>query len=466
MSMTNGASPAEAPTRKKPLIFYGWWIVLAAVLLNIFQGGILFYGFTLILDPMTEEMQWSKTQVTVAYPIMGVAIGVLAPFVGSLFDRIGPRPIIGVGMALMGLGLIMLHSVSNLPMFYVWFSLANLGSAGMWLSVGPSVANWFVKSRGRALGIYTLGYAFAGLMAPPFFWLIDGLKWGGFQFDGVGWRDSFLIVGIIFLILMPLAVFIIRHRPENLGLYPDGADHPPLEVTAGSTFPDDAEMNISAMQAIRTQAFVLMAISSGLAFLTIATLQVHWVPYLNSVGFSRESAAFYLPLLPLSTVVGRLGFGFLSDIWDKKRVTALAFAMQAAAVMMLAFVDATQTWTVFAFLGLWGVGFGATIVTRMTLQGYLFGRNSFGALQGMLSMTSEAGFAFSPLIASTVFEDLGTYRPVFIAFAVLVLIASPLTLAIRRPRPGLANFPRAPRPGGTAGAAGGVPTGAAPRDET
>ena len=459
MSLLNGVAPRGNITRKKPKIFYGWWIVITAVLLNIFQGGVLFYGFTLILDPMTEEMQWSKTQVTIAYPIMGVAIGVLAPFVGSLFDRIGPRPIIGVGMSLLGLGLIMLHSVSNLPMFYLWFSLANVGSAGMWLSVGPAVANWFVRRRGRALGIYSLGYALAGIVAPPFLGLIDGFNLIGFQFDGVGWRDSFLIVGVIFLFLMPIAVLIIRHRPENLGLYPDGADYPPLEVTAGTEYSDDAEMNIGAMQAIRTQAFLLMAIASGLAFLTIATLQVHWVPYLDSVGYSRGEAAFYLTFLPLSTVIGRLGFGFLADLWDKKRVTALAFTFQAAAVLMLAFIDSAQTWTVMVFLGLWGIGFGATIVTRMALQGYLFGRNSFGALQGMLSMSSEAGFAFSPLIASFVFEELGTYRPVFIVFAVLTFIAAPLTLAIRRPRPSF-GVPAQPR-SSAAGVSEDVPAGTA-----
>ena len=373
MSLTHAAPEPGRTARKKPLIFYGWWIVITAVLLNIFQGGILFYGFTLVLDPMTEEMRWTKTQVTIVFPIMGAAIAVLSPLIGSLFDRIGPRPLIAVGMTGMGGGLIMLHSVTSLPMFFLWFALANVGSAAMWLSVGPAVANWFIRQRGRALGIYTLGYALAGIMAPPFYWLIDGVNRGPLQFDGVGWRDAFLIVGVLFLMLMPLAVLIIRHRPENMGLYPDGADEPPRQAF-GTELSDDVEMNTTATQALRTQAFWLMAVGSALAFLTIATLQVHWVPYLESAGFSRDEAAFVLPLLPLSTVVGRLGFGFLADIWDKKRITALAFALQAAAILMLSTIDVSRTWTLYLFFAMWGVGFGATIVTRMTLQGYLFGR--------------------------------------------------------------------------------------------
>ena len=102
---------------------------------------------------------------------------------------------------------------------------------------------------------------------------------------------------------------------------------------------------------------------------------------------------------------------------------------------MLSQVDAAREWTLFVFLVLWGFGFGGTIVARMALQGYLFGRNSFGALQGMLTMTTEAGFALAPLLASIVFEELGTYRPLFLGFAVLAFLAAPLTMLIRRPTP-------------------------------
>ena len=439
MAVSTGMPPQGSIVRKKPRIFYGWWIVIAAVILNILQGGILFYGFTLVLDPVTDEMGWTKTELTIAYPIMGVVIGVISPFLGGLFDRIGPRPLIGAGMVIVAASMIMLHYVQSLPMFYLWFSLLNLGSMGIWLSVGPTVANWFVRARGRALGTYSLGFALAGLVAPPLYWLIDGGIILGFEFDGLGWRDAFFILGVMFLCLMPITILIFRHRPENMGLYPDGADYPPLEVSPGAEMSDDAEMTTTAMQALRSQAFWLMAICSALTFLTIATLTVHWVPYMGSIGIEREAAAFFLPLLPLGTMMGRLLFGFLADLYNKKRVTALAFCVQAAAVLMLSQVDPAREWTLVLFLVLWGFGFGGTIVARMALQGYLFGRNSFGALQGMLTMTTEAGFALSPLIASIVFEELGTYRPLFLGFAVLAFLAGPLTMLIRRPTPQFAT---------------------------
>ena len=193
--------------------------------------------------------------------------------------------------------------------------------------------------------------------------------------------------------------------------------------------------------------------------MTIAGLQVHWAPYLGSVGFTRESAAFYLTLFPLGTIMGRLSFGFLADKWDPRRITALALGIQACAVFVLAFVDASREWSLILFLAFWAFGFGGTVVTRMALQGYLFGRNSFGALQGMLAMTSEAGFALSPLIASLFYEGLGTYRPAFLLFAVLCSLSVPLTLLIRRP--GLAARGFGPPPDVTAAA----PAGTTSRDD-
>ena len=455
MSLSNGVAPRGSITRKKPKIFYGWWIVIAAVLLNIVFGGILFYGFTLVIDPITEEMNWTKTQVTGAYLFMGLGIGILAPLLGWMFDKVGPRPLLFFGLTGLGFSLIMLHSMDSLIMFYLWFSLANASSVGMWMAVGPAVANWFVRMRGRAVGIYSLGFAFAGFMAPPFLWLVDGVDYGWLVFAGVGWRDAFFIAGVVFLIMMPIAVLIIRHRPEDLGLYPDGADEPPPEtaMSSGAPISDDVEINATAWQALRTWAFWLLAVASMFGFLAIATLQVHWVPYLGSTGFSRETAAFYLALLPLSTVTGRLTFGFLADFMDRRRVTALAFGVQACAVFTLAWVDESRQWSILLFFVFWGFGFGGTVVTRMALQGFLFGRNSFGALQGMLSMTSEAGFALAPFIASIVFEGLGTYRPAFLVYAFLCFMSVPITLLIRRPGLAARGFAPVTRPDETEEAA-------------
>ena len=324
----------------RPRIYYGWWIVAVAVLLNIFQGGVPFYGFTLIITPLRDDTGWTATQVTAVFPILGVLSAVIAPAVGFGFDRIGPRPLLTAGLLMMGAGMALMGQADTLPVFYTAFIVANIGSTCSWMSTGPAVANWFVRMRGRALGVYSLGFGLAGLMSPPLFQLIER----------IGWRDSLLVVGIITWLLLPLTVWVIRRRPEDVGQWPDGADGPP--VAGDGSGP--GEVNIGARRALRMKSFWLLSIGSSMAFLTIAALQVHWSPLLQDIGFSERSAANLLFILPLSTVVGRVGFGFLVDVLDKRRVTAVAFILQAVAIFVLTLVTAERWWlfpVFFAFLG-------------------------------------------------------------------------------------------------------------------
>lgn len=405
----------------RPRIFYGWWVVAAALLLSIFQGGVLFYGFTLIITPLRDETGWSVTQVTAVFPIFGVIAAVIAPALGFGFDRVGPRPLLTMGLLLMGAGLVLMGQAKSLPMFYVAFILANIGSTSIWMATAPAVANWFVRMRGRALGVYTLGFGLAGIMSPLLFQLIET----------VGWRDALLIVGIVTWALLPVSVWVIRRRPEDVGQWPDGADGPPATNDDGGS----GEINVSAGKALRTRTFWLLSIGSMMVFLTISALQVHWSPLLQSVGFSERSAANLLFVLPLSTVVGRIGFGFLVDIWDKRRMAAVAFVLQGIAVFVLTQVEADRWWLLPAFFVFWGLGFGGTVVTRPALQAEMFGRFSFGAINGILFMTGEAGFALAPHIASLGFESMGSYTPVFLAFGVLSVLAAPIVLAMRKPGP-------------------------------
>jgi MFS family permease len=449
----NGARMSEMPDRAKGLgaiarlrpsrVFYGWWIVVVAVLLNIFQGGVLFYGFTLIITPLREETGWTATQVTAVFPILGVLAAFIAPALGFGFDRIGPRPLLAGGLLLMGTGMVLMGQATTLPMFYAAFILANIGSTSTWMATGPAVANWFVRMRGRALGVYSLGLGLAGLMSPLLFELIEF----------AGWRDAMLVVGVATWAFLPLCVLVIRRRPEDVGLWPDGADGPPSAESSDGV----AEVNIGPKQALRMRSFWLLSVSSSLAFLSIAALQVHWSPLLQDVGFTERSAARLLFVLPLSTIVGRIGFGFLVDIFDKRRVTATAFVLQGIAVFVLTMVDVERWWVLPVFFLFWGLGFGGTVVTRPALQAEMFGRFSFGIINGILFMTGGAGFAFAPLIASFGFESMGTFTPVLLVFAALSILAAPLVLAIQmRPvagpsTPASPNETLANSVGGTAG---------------
>lgn len=410
----------SAPVGGRPRVFYGWWIVLLAVFLNVYQGGILFYGFTLLITPMREEMGWSFTAISSVYLIMGVLNGFVAPTLGYFFDRIGPRPLMAGGIFLMGAGLVLLGQVQSIWTFYATFILANLGVSGIWISTGSAVPNWFIRRRGRAIGIQSLGYAFSGVMTLPYLFLIDSLSW----------RTAVVIMGVVTWFLLVPATMIIRRRPEDYGLWPDGVEGPVVDATGDAV----QEVNLGVREALRTRAFWLLALGFSMGFLAIAAIQVHEAPYMESVGFSRRDAALLIAAIPLSTIPGRIGFGLLADYWDKRKVAFLALCLQAISIMMLASFSVDRVWLIGFFLVFWGLGFGGTVVVRPALQGDLFGRKSFGALQGVLSTTGELGFAFAPVAAGVAFDLFGTYRPVFLTFALMTLMAAPMILMIRTPR--------------------------------
>lgn len=109
-------------------LFYGWWIVFACFLIAFYVGGIIFYGFTAFIEPVVEEFGWSYTKVSFAASLRGLEMGILAPFVGFLVDRVGSRKLLFLGVAILGFGTVLLGFTQSLAMFYGAFLLIAFGA--------------------------------------------------------------------------------------------------------------------------------------------------------------------------------------------------------------------------------------------------------------------------------------------------------------------------------------------------
>jgi OFA family oxalate/formate antiporter-like MFS transporter len=205
-------------------IFYGWWIVLACLIINLYVSGILFFGFTAFIDPLIREFGWTYTQVSFAVSLRGMEMGIFAPLIGFLADRYGARKLILVGVLAVGLGLVALSRVQSLVMFYGVILLMGFGAGGCTTVVTTTVvATWFKKNLGKALGLMSSGFGASGLMIPLIVWLIDTFQW----------RATVLLLAVGFLVLGIPLVFVIRDKPEDYGLLPDGG--PRLPDSSGET---------------------------------------------------------------------------------------------------------------------------------------------------------------------------------------------------------------------------------------
>ncbi|MGE5789934.1 MAG: MFS transporter [Syntrophaceae bacterium] len=402
-------------------LFYGWWIVAASFLISVYVGCCGFFGFTAMIDPIVTEFGWSYTEVSFASSLRGLEMGILAPVVGVLVDRFGPRKIILIGVVTIGAAFILLSLTQSLWMFYAAFILLAFGGGGCTSVVTLAVvARWFRRNLGKAMGITVSGFGASGLLIPVVVWLIDSY----------GWRSAMVIQGLgMWVVGIPLAL-LIRNGPEEMGMIPDGAPLSKPGAAASSGRPEIPDVEIPFRNALTSRPFIYLNIVEALRFTTLTAVVIHVMPYLATGGIPRETAGLVAAAIPLFSIPGRFGFGWMGDVTDKRYVMALSFSFMAAGLVAFHFAEAW--WPIALFLLLFSPGFGGNMVMRGAVIREYFGVRSFGKLAGITLGAASIGGVIGPTLTGWVFDTYGTYNPVWVVFAAILVVAIFLSLKIRR----------------------------------
>ena len=399
-----------------PKIFYGWWIIIASSIITTYNGGILFYGFTAFFNPILNEFGWSRAATSLAFSLQRLEGGIAAPIFGYFIDRLGHRKMSLFAVTVFGAGFILLSKVNSLLTFYIVFIIISIGHSAGFYSVGATVvANWFVRKRGKAMGFVTGGVCLAGTLVPVLVRLIDTY----------GWRQSLVIAGLgMWIIGIPLS-FVFRNRPEEYGMLPDGdivkdetrADDKISPSIAVQTQPTITESEFTAMEAIRTRSFWMLAVGLSVSFMAMSSVFVHIMPFLENIGISREKAGYVVTFTILLSVLGRIGLGWLSDHMDKRYVFCIALGLQS--IGLLFFANIRTFWHIIFFLVTFSPGYGAPIPLRPAIQGEYFGRKQFGTIQGLLLSLSTVSSMIGPPFAGWICDVTGSYRLAFLILAAI-----------------------------------------------
>ena len=270
---------------KSHKIFYGWWLVGASVLIAMYMSAVVSYGFTAFIEPIADEFGWSYTQISLGASLRGLEGGLLAPIFGMLIDRWGPRRLIFTGSIILSIGLFMLSRTTSLLMYYTAFSVIAVGvSCCSMTSLMTTVANWFKRKIGLAIGIASCGFGFSGLMIPVIVQLIDSYEW----------RTAMAILAIgVLALIMPLSL-LFRHKPEQYGYLPDGDDPGMAMVSTGhinQAVSPSIEESIGVRQALKSRVFWHISLAYACFHLSTGAVVTHVMPYLSSIGIARSTAS-------------------------------------------------------------------------------------------------------------------------------------------------------------------------------
>ena len=419
----------------KRRIFYGWWIVMAGNIMRTVFGTFTYYGFGAFFNPLVEHFGASGASVAGVLSISRLEQGAMAPVSGYLFDRIGPRKLMFVGVLVSGIGFILLSQATSLLYFYIVFIVmvqggASFGTGGGGVDV--AIAHWFRRKRGQAMGWATMGLSFGGVLVIPLAWYIETY----------GWRNALILAGIITIALgLPLAS-LVRHRPEPYGYLPDG--DPPREnetptTTTAATTKDapqptsnsEEEVSFSPLQALRTSAFWAITLTLTTRRLVTPSVAVFLIPFLQERGMSATQAATILGVMALVGAPGRVIFGWLGDRFPKRYVMASCFAFQAAGLVLLNLFGGYLG--IAFFLLFYAPTYAGVLPLIPAIQGEYFGAKWFGTIRGLMTPVTLISAVGGPVFTALVFDFTGSYEPAFLILAFVSLIALMLILLARRP---------------------------------
>ncbi|MFC1968862.1 MFS transporter [Chloroflexota bacterium] len=410
---------------KRPKIFYGWWIVGSSALITLYIAGVIHFGFTAVIEPIANEFGWSYTQISFAASIRGLEVSLLAPLIGFLVDRWGPRRLVLAGSILIGLGLLILSRVNTLSMFYVAFIVIATGmSACSTTALNTAVANWFRKKAALAVGIVASGFGLGGLLVPLVTWLTDTFEW----------RTAMFSLGLgMLIIIMPLTL-IIRHKPEQYGYLPDGNANNAVKEGASQTFTASAETNIPARQALRSRAFWYISLAAMCHVFVGGAIVTHVMPYLSSVNIIRSTSSLVALLMPVVSVCGRLSVGWLGDTFGERRVYALGLTLVSVGSLLFSYVSSDSIWLLVPFIIIFSFGWGINATSRMSIIRHYFGRSSFGTILGFSSGIMMVGSITGTPLAGWVFDTWGSYQGAWLAYTAVTLTGMILVSTMSSPK--------------------------------
>jgi MFS transporter, OFA family, oxalate/formate antiporter len=384
-------------------IFYGWWVLCGVFFSYTALVGVQVYTFPLFYPVLIRQLGWSSEDVTLPATIFYLTGAIITPFVSLLFDRYSVRlfMIAGAILTIVGLGAFrLIQTPMHMTGIFLILALAQVCSGQV-----PTmlvVIRWFRRYRGIAVGITLMGTSIGGALFPlvvrPL--LADGK-----------WREAMSLLSIIcgLMMILPL-IFLVRSRPEDKNLQPDGA---PEAQGMGSRQQQSPSAGPTLSQALHMPAFYLLAFATGALWLCINGVIQHQAIFINTeLGLSMNELPVVISVFFWSSMVGRLLIGYLGDRIDKTLIMLGAVVNLIAGLLILRVASAEHIASLYAYAVVYGIGFSGTFTMIQLVIAEFFAGQSYGKILGVLTMVDVLGGGIGISAIAWMQKAFGSYLPV------------------------------------------------------
>ena len=423
--------------------YYGWWLAGVAAIIMALGTVPLFQGLPVWNPVLKAEFGWTATQLALASSLIFAEGSIVGPISGYFIDKVGPRRMVLTGLLILGGGFLLFSWVENLWMFYLAFVVMMLGAnMGTWLPMMTVLNNWFLRRRSMAMAVALEGFAVGGIVLIPLIaWAIGGI--GTDEAERFGWRYTTRGLGVLIMLVAIPVSSLVRTRPEEYGLRPDGdaaAPRPTRSESPEAPQSAAADRGFTWQQALRTRAFWLISLGHGCSSTVVITITVHLGLMLDDRGYSLQTISLivsaYIGIGALFIPVG----GYIGDRVPIRRALFAFSALQSVAMVVV--VLAHNAPMIYLFAVLLGIGSGGRTPLTTSIRGVYFGRRAFASITGMSQGFMYIFLFAGPLFAGYIFDRTGSYNVPFITLAVVCFLGSGLFLLLGDPKPS----PASPQP--------------------
>ncbi len=411
---------SQSMKQQKSPLFYGWYIVAAAAVGVFFSGPGQTYAVSVFIDYYIREFGWSRSLVSGIYSSATLVAGLLLFLVGRMVDKQGQRRMMLMMGTLLAVACFWNSFVLGPVMLFIGFFMLRLfGQGSMTLIPNTLVPQWFVVKRGRALSFMAIGGFLSSASFPPLnTWLIHSF----------GWENAWRILGsALVLIFLPVVYFIVRNKPEDIGLLPDNAvskkklaerKEEKMEEEQDEGF----ETNWTVKEAMRTRAFWFILFCVSIPALVNTGLTFHLFSILGEQGVPGSTAALILSIMAIVGFPVTMVSGFILERVNVHIVLGLSFIGQIIFIVLLTQVD-TYVLAIF-FAVLWGIIGGIERITLNIIWPNYFGREHLGSIKGIATTTMVIGSAFGPLPFGIAYDVFGGYTEILLIILIFPILGT------------------------------------------